>query len=333
VTGRRWGVAGVSSLAAVLAVVLAWQAFAGSGCASAATAAPRAQLLAAAGTSGRATFYDLQAMGNCSYPKAPANGLFVALGPAQYAGAAGCGSFLDVTGPKGTVRVKVVDKCPECASGHLDLSRTAFTRIADPVQGNVSIRFRQVANPRLANNLSFRVKEGSSQFWLAILVDDHGNQLRKVEVKRGSAWVSLQRAEFNYWITDGGAGAGPFTIRVTDAQGNRATAKGIRLAPGETQRSAVRMYGAAAKESSAPVSGATGKQATGSKASAKTSQPAAKAKPAAVAQRPNSQSDGAVAASAAPAAGGSTGGTPTPQPSLRAAGAPRAAPTEPAARC
>jgi expansin (peptidoglycan-binding protein) len=76
---------------------------------------------------GKATFYDLGGgMGNCSYPKAPANDLFVALGNTQYSTGAACGSYLDVTGPKGTVRVKVIDSCPGCAVGHLDLSRTAF---------------------------------------------------------------------------------------------------------------------------------------------------------------------------------------------------------------
>src|SRR5688500_9999205 len=50
--------------------------------------------------SGKATFYDSAGMGNCMF-EAPADRLFVALGNAAYDGAAACGGYLDVTGPKG----------------------------------------------------------------------------------------------------------------------------------------------------------------------------------------------------------------------------------------
>src|SRR4029453_7405883 len=90
-----------------------------------------------------------------------------------------------VTGPKGTVRVKVFDQCPECEPGHVDLSRTAFARIADPVAGIVDVRYRLVPDPRGQGRLSFQVKDGSSQFWLAILVDGAGNPLRSVEGRSG----------------------------------------------------------------------------------------------------------------------------------------------------
>src|SRR5205814_1755926 len=122
---------------------------------------------AASATSGQATFYSLGAgsAGNCS-TTAPADDLYVALPPPEYAAAAGCGSYLSVTGPKGTVRVKVVDQCPECQAGHIDLSATAFARIANPVQGIVNVTYSTVVNPPVGN-LTVRVKEGSSQYWLA----------------------------------------------------------------------------------------------------------------------------------------------------------------------
>ncbi|KAB1911073.1 expansin EXLX1 family cellulose-binding protein, partial [Micromonospora sp. AMSO31t] len=195
---------------------------------------------------GKATFYDSKgAGGNCSRPGAPANRLYVALGPGEYAAGASCGGHLDVTGPKGTVRVLVMDQCPECEPGHLDLSAEAFARIADPVQGVVKVSYRAVVDPPLPGPLTFRIKEGASQWWFAVLVGDHSNPLRAVEVRQGDSWRAATRQDYNYWLIPSGAGPGPYRIRVTDVYGHRATATGIRMLPGQVQRSTVRMYGAA----------------------------------------------------------------------------------------
>jgi hypothetical protein len=50
-----------------------------------------------------------------------------------------CGRYISVTGPKGTVNVQVVDRCPECNSGDLDLSPTAFDQIGNPDDGRIHI--------------------------------------------------------------------------------------------------------------------------------------------------------------------------------------------------
>ncbi|WP_341719338.1 expansin EXLX1 family cellulose-binding protein [Micromonospora sp. FIMYZ51] len=261
----RWLAGGaVAALATVLGLTLALR----SGAAPACAAPPRlgSALPVAAGAllappaagktqQGKATFYDSKgAGGNCSYPAAPADRHYVALGPSEYADGAACGGYLDVTGPKGTIRVLVMDQCPECAPGHVDLSREAFARIADPVQGIVKVSYRLVADPPLTGPLTFRIKEGASQYWFAVLVAGHGNPLRSVEVRQGSSggWRAASRESYNYWLIDSGAGPGPYQIRVTDTQGHRATATGIRMSPGKVQRSTVRMYGGAPAASAAP---------------------------------------------------------------------------------
>lgn len=255
---RRWLAAGgLAALAAVLGVTLAVRGGAAPACAAPPPRALPAGVLAApplGGTvhSGKATFYDSKgAGGNCSRPAAPANRLYVALGPAEYAAGASCGGHLDVTGPRGTVRVLVMDQCPECEPGHLDLSAEAFARIADPVQGVVKVSYRAVVDPPLPGPLTFRIKEGASRWWFAVLVGDHGNPLRAVEVRQGGSWRAATREDYNYWLIPAGAGPGPYTIRVTDVYGHRATVTGIRMAPGQVQRSTVRMYGAGAPARSA----------------------------------------------------------------------------------
>lgn len=190
---------------------------------------------------GKATFYDLgsDGSGNCSFPAPPADDLYVALGPDQYAGSAACGTYLDVTGPKGNVRVKVTDSCPECPAGHLDLSRTAFKRIADEVAGIVPITYRTVRTPTVPGPISVTVKSGSSPYWLAVLIDNHGTRLSSVKIGGRPA----QRADYNYWLVEKGAGSGPFTIKITDTYGRTAALSGIKLSPGKTQRTGTRLGG------------------------------------------------------------------------------------------
>ncbi|MFI5890962.1 expansin EXLX1 family cellulose-binding protein [Actinoplanes sp. NPDC051513] len=189
--------------------------------------------------SGKATFYDLGGgTGNCSFPSAPADDLFVALGPEQYSAGAACGTYLDVTGPKGKVRVKVIDSCPECPAGHLDLSRTAFKKIGAEVAGIIPITYKTVTGVG-AGPISVRVKEGSSQYWLAVLIDNHGNRLKSVTVNG----KSTHRESYNYWVVDGGAGNGPFKVKVTDAYGHSTVASGVKLSPGATQKTSARLAG------------------------------------------------------------------------------------------
>jgi expansin (peptidoglycan-binding protein) len=189
---------------------------------------------------GKATFYDLGGgTGNCSFPSSPADDLFVALGPSQYSAGAACGTYLDVTGPKGKIRVKVTDSCPECAVGHLDLSRTAFKKIGAEVDGIIPITYKTVTGVTTPGPISVRVKEGSSQYWLAVLVDNHGNQLKSVTVNGRTT----HREDYNYWVIDGGAGSGPFKIKINDVYGHSTVATGIKLSPGATQKTSARLVG------------------------------------------------------------------------------------------
>ncbi|GGN67518.1 hypothetical protein GCM10010112_31000 [Actinoplanes lobatus] len=193
---------------------------------------------------GKATFYDLAGTsGNCSF-EVPADDLYVALGPSQYSEGASCGAYLDVTGPKGKVRVKVFDSCPECPAGHLDLSRTAFKKIGDEIDGIIPIKYKLVTNPSTPAPISVRIKEGASQYWFAARIDNHANLLSSVKVASGGgAFKTAHRTDYNYWLIDAGAGPGPYKIKITDVYGNTATLTGIRMSPGTVQKTGVRIAG------------------------------------------------------------------------------------------
>jgi expansin len=150
-----------------------------------------------------------------------------------------------VHGPDGSVRVEVIDQCPECGAGHIDLSEAAFSALAPLSAGIIKVTYQHLSNPSLPGSIALRVKEGSSRYWLALLAMNTGNPLASVQVERGpgDGWQDLVRANDNYWIAQSGAGPGPFTVRLTDTAGHAVTVRGITLSPGVVQDTGTWMYG------------------------------------------------------------------------------------------
>lgn len=194
---------------------------------------------------------------DCALTGALSGDLIAAVSAEEYAGAAACGAYLDVTGPGGTIRVQVVDECPWCLPGELDLSRTAFALVSGGATGVVRVGYRRVRNPAISRPVAFRLKKGSSSRWMAIQVVDHGNPLQRLEILRAGRWQPLWRDSDNYWIADHGIGPGPYTVRITDVYGQRLVAAGIRLRPVGLQRTTHHLYGPA-RSSPVPRGHATG---------------------------------------------------------------------------
>jgi expansin len=283
------GVTGAGLAAVALAVMVGIGQLTGGEAACRSSALSLSALTAQAGTvSGIATHYVLEGLPNCSYPTPPANGLFVALSPSEYDSAAACGGYIAVTGPNGTsVTVQVIDQCPECATGHLDLSEPAFADLAPLGAGLINVHYQYLADPPLPGPVTMEVKQGSSQYWLALLADNTGNPLASVQVETASGgWISLARANYNYWIEQSGAGPGPFTVRLTDTAGHTVTVQDVALDPGSVQSTGTYMYGAGSTQASpAPAQSSAAPTPTPTSASA-----AAAAATASLAAKPASPS-------------------------------------------
>jgi expansin len=248
--GLGLGAATVLVAAAVAVAVGISQAATAPACASVSGpgAARGPATLRQAQVSGEATHYVLQpGDGNCSFPGLPAGQLYVALSPGEYGSAAACGSYVQVTGPDGSVTAEVVDQCPPCQAGHVDLSEAAFARIAPLAAGLVPVTYHVITSPPLPAPLSLRVKEGSSAYWLALLPIGSGNPVTSVRVSSAArGGQDLAHASYNYWIAPSGLGPGPFTVQLTDSAGHQATLTGITLRPGVVQATRTWMYGAGA---------------------------------------------------------------------------------------
>ena len=155
--------------------------------------------------------------------------MVAALNAEEYNHAAYCGAYVQVTGRKGTITVRIVDLCPECLAGHLDLSLQAFALIDDVPLGRVPITWR-VISPAISGPIAYHFKDGSNQWWTAVQIRNHRNPIAKFEYWNGSAWITVPREDWNYFVqTNPGMGVGPYTLRVTDWYGNTLVDGGIPL--------------------------------------------------------------------------------------------------------
>lgn len=96
--------------------------------------------------SGEATYYDAHGPNACGLSMSGSNYLVAAMNQSQYKKSL-CGTCAFVKGPKGNVTVKVVDLCPGCDYGDLDLSEEAFELISPLSAGRVKISWAFVPCP------------------------------------------------------------------------------------------------------------------------------------------------------------------------------------------
>jgi expansin (peptidoglycan-binding protein) len=184
---------------------------------------------------GVATYYYATGAGACSFDASPEDLMVAAMNGVQYDDAALCGAFVRVIGPKGAVTVRIVDLCPGCKAGDLDLSQEAFAQIAELRQGRVAVSW-QVVSPGLTGPIAYHFNAGSSQWWTAVQIRNHRNPVARLEYqKAGGEWVTVPRTSWNYFVqTSPGMGLGPYTFRVTDSYGNVLTDSNIVLVAGGT---------------------------------------------------------------------------------------------------
>lgn len=168
---------------------------------------------------GIATYYDFaDGSGACSFPATPDALDVAALNAPQYGVADYCGACAAVQGPEGSVTVRLVDLCPGCESGHLDLSPSAFEKIAPLTQGRVDITWSLVSCP-VTGPVAYQFKDGSNEWWTAVQVRNHRYPITKFEVDKGDGFVELPRTDYNYFLDESGFGAEGTEVRITASTG------------------------------------------------------------------------------------------------------------------
>jgi expansin (peptidoglycan-binding protein) len=179
---------------------------------------------------GDATYYTFaDGSGACGFPATPNDLLVGAMNAADYGVSAPCGACARVAGPDGEVTVRIVDLCPDCAKGQIDLSPQAFEKIAALDKGRVPISWQYVACD-VSGPVTYHFKDGSNQWWTAIQMRNIRHAVSKLEFEKDGDFVAVDRLDYNYFVAESGMGEGPLKLRVTDVHGSALIDEGIALA-------------------------------------------------------------------------------------------------------
>lgn len=169
---------------------------------------------------GEATYYRATGKGNCSF-EASRDLMVAALNSIDYATASMCGAYVAVSGPRGTVTIRIIDQCPGCKQGDIDLSKEAFSQIASKGVGRVAITWKIVAGA-VSGPIAYHYKNGSTRYWTAIQVRSHRWPITALEIlpKGSTDWIRLERRAYNYFVHPKPIPAGPLQVRITALTGD-----------------------------------------------------------------------------------------------------------------
>ncbi|EGZ14542.1 hypothetical protein PHYSODRAFT_508222 [Phytophthora sojae] len=140
---------------------------------------------------GEGTSYTLGQVsaGNCNFMYDPGVGdYYAALNSEQWDSTLNCGRCAEVScadsrcsDTSSTVTVFIVDKCPECSQGDLDLSPTVFKQLTGSDPSRYSIRWKFVDCP-VSGNVQYCTKSGSSSSWLAVQPANFANGVASMKI-------------------------------------------------------------------------------------------------------------------------------------------------------
>ncbi|MCX6182394.1 MAG: expansin EXLX1 family cellulose-binding protein [Bacteroidetes bacterium] len=171
---------------------------------------------------------------NCSFKHPEIKPYYGAMNNTQYATADYCGACVELTGnvgTKGTQIIEIVDKCPECLVGDIDLSTQAFLAVfGDLVIGRANMSWHEVACPWSTAPVNITT-QGSNQWYAKLIIAKHKNRINKVEMYSGSSWVNLIRSSDNGWVGSVNV-TGLTQVRITDIFGQQLIVDNVEVASG-----------------------------------------------------------------------------------------------------
>lgn len=147
---------------------------------------------------GDGTFYYGSGIGNCTIEFTDADPI-AAINAPQWGGSVHCGECVLVTGPLGSIRVKIVDQCPECLAGDLDMSPSAFAAIANPIDGRAPISWSRVECP-VSGGIDYRF-QGSNDFYVKLQALDHRVGVASMALRESGSmtFVPMPRVDDNFF--------------------------------------------------------------------------------------------------------------------------------------
>ncbi|KAL4573101.1 hypothetical protein LXL04_019895 [Taraxacum kok-saghyz] len=165
-----------------------------------------------------------------------------AVSPILFKAGEGCGACYKVKCldksicSRRAVTVIITDECPGgyCSGGntHFDLSGAAFGRMAvagDHSQlrnrGVLNIVYRRTPCKYPGRNIAFHVNEGSTNYWLSLLVEFEGGDgdvgSMHIREAKSTEWLEMSHVWGANWVIVRGPLRGPFSVKLTSLSTKR----------------------------------------------------------------------------------------------------------------
>ncbi|GMF31337.1 unnamed protein product [Phytophthora fragariaefolia] len=143
---------------------------------------------------------------------------YAALNNEQWDGLQNCGRCAEVTCADSrctdktkSVVVQILDRCPECKHGDLDLSPSVFKTLTGSDPSRYTIKWKFVDCP-VTGNVNYCLKGGSNNFWTAIQPTNVATGIKSLQIN-GKATTMLDGAY--YYLLDGSGKASTDLSKVT----------------------------------------------------------------------------------------------------------------------
>ncbi|CAH0516879.1 unnamed protein product [Peronospora belbahrii] len=133
---------------------------------------------------------------------------YVALNDAQWDGLHNCGRCAEVScvdercaDQSKSIVVQILDRCPDCRYGDLDLSQSVFKTLTGSTPARYRIKWKLVTCPVLGN-VKYCLKGGSNSYWLAVQPTNVATGIKHLQIN-GKETIMLGSAY--YFLLDGGS--------------------------------------------------------------------------------------------------------------------------------
>lgn len=166
--------------------------------------------------------------GNCGIYVEEGDFLHCAMNHTQYDSSYACGACVRVFGPLGELKVKVVDRCPECKPGDIDFSTEAFIRLAELKDGRIPIKWQFVPCEE-EGNIKVMFEKGTSQFYFKAIFYDIDYRISEVSYqKKDGTFAPIHREMYNFFVENAGIDEdkekiGPYVFRLISSEGDTIT--------------------------------------------------------------------------------------------------------------
>ena len=170
--------------------------------------------------------------GHCSLPVDYDDIYHAAMNHIQYDRSNACGACVRVIGPKGEVTLKIVDECPECKFGDIDMTTAVFPQLANIEDGRINITWQYVPCPYV-DEIKILFSPDSGPYYFKIQIRDSNYPITYVEYqKNDGSYDTIQREVYNYFVVQNGidedkSQTGPYNFRFTAITGERLYANNI----------------------------------------------------------------------------------------------------------